>query len=82
LYKSGSPDEKCIDSQNFGTCDSHTDFKVKSQRHGAGAYCGGHLAAQLVKAQKVSHFEIKVTENVLHLRVMFLAASSRISFYF
>jgi len=22
--------------------------KVKSQGHGAGAYCGGHLAAQLV----------------------------------
>ena len=30
------------------TCDSHADFKVKSQGHGAGAYCGGHLAAQLV----------------------------------
>ena len=29
-------------------CDSHIDFKVKSQGHGAGAYCGGHLAAQLV----------------------------------
>jgi len=27
---------------------SHTDFKVKSQSHGVGAYCGGHLAAQLV----------------------------------
>ena len=27
--------------------DSHTDFKVKSQG-GAGAYCGGDLAAQLV----------------------------------
>ena len=38
----------CIDSQHNGTCDSHTDFKVKSQSHGAGAYCGGHLAAQLV----------------------------------
>ena len=48
LYKSGSPDDKCIDSQHFGTCDSHTDFKVKSQSHGAGTYCGGHLAAQLV----------------------------------
>ena len=48
LYKSGSSDDKCIDSQKFGTCDSHTDFKVKSQSHGAGAYCGGHLAAQLV----------------------------------
>jgi len=23
--------------------------KVKSQSHGAGAYCGGHLAAQLVR---------------------------------
>ena len=29
------------------TCDSHTDFKVKSQGW-AGAYCGGYLAAQLV----------------------------------
>jgi len=31
------------------TCDSHTDFEVKrsSQGHGAEAYCGGHLAAQL-----------------------------------
>ena len=29
------------------TCDSHTDFKVKSQGHGAEAYCGSHLAAQL-----------------------------------
>jgi len=29
------------------TCDSHTDFKVKRQG-GAGAYCGGDLAAQLV----------------------------------
>ena len=48
MYKSGSSDDKCIDSQHFGTCDSHTDFKVKSQSHGAGAYCGGHLAAQLV----------------------------------
>jgi len=48
LYKFGSSDDKCIDSQHFGTCDSHTDFKVKSQSHGAGAYCGGHLAAQLV----------------------------------
>ena len=24
------------------------DQKVKNQGHGAGAYCGGHLAAQLV----------------------------------
>jgi len=30
------------------TCDSHTDSTFKSQGHGAGAYCGGHLAAQLV----------------------------------
>ena len=36
---------------HFGTCDSHTDFQVKSQSHGAKAYCGGHLAAQLVKRQ-------------------------------
>ena len=26
----------------------HQGQKVKSQGHGAGAYCGGHLAAQLV----------------------------------
>jgi len=31
------------------TCDSHTNFKVKSQGHGAGVYCGGHLATQLVQ---------------------------------
>ena len=36
------------------TYDSHTDFKVKRSKvkvtgsAGAGAYCGGHLAAQLV----------------------------------
>jgi len=28
--------------------------KVKSQSHGAGAYCGGHLAAQLVGNALVS----------------------------
>ena len=32
LYKSGSSDDKCIDSQHFGTCDSHTDFKVKRSK--------------------------------------------------
>ena len=37
------------------TCDSHTDFKVKSQG-GAGAYCGGDLAAQLV-AVRSGHTE-------------------------
>ena len=34
------------------TCDSHTDFKVKRSKvkvTKAGAYCGGHLAAQLVR---------------------------------
>ena len=35
------------------TCDSHTDFKVKSQV-GAVAYCGGDLAAQLVELCNVS----------------------------
>ena len=35
------------------TRDSHTDFKVKSQG-GAGAYCGGDLAAQLVSSCIVS----------------------------
>jgi len=24
--------DNCIDSQNFGTCDSHTDFKVKRSK--------------------------------------------------
>ena len=51
MYKSGSSDDKCIDSQHFGTCDSHTDFNVKRSKvkvTGWGAYCGGHLAAQLV----------------------------------
>ena len=28
--------------------------KVKSQGHGAGAYCGGHLAAQLVSSSSSS----------------------------
>ena len=28
--------------------------KVKSQGHGAGAYCGGHLAAQLVCSDMVA----------------------------
>ena len=32
LHKSGSSDDKCIDSQHFGTCDSHTDFKVKRSK--------------------------------------------------
>ena len=42
------------------TCDSHTD-KVKSQGHGAGAYYGGHLAAQLVNQIKcqVCVYEMK-----------------------
>jgi len=31
--------------------------KVKSQGHGAGAYCGGHLAAQLVT------YDVKRTER-------------------
>ena len=30
--------------------------KVKSQSHGAGAYCGGHLATQLV---------VRATDNAL-----------------
>ena len=28
--------------------------KVKSQGHGAGAYCGGHLAAQLVESENLT----------------------------
>ena len=33
--------------------------KVKSQSHGAWAYCGGHLAAQLVKlADRRAHHSI------------------------
>ena len=45
------------------TCDSHTDFKVKSQGHGAGAYCGGHLAAQLVLHKMVQR---KSTERSIY----------------
>jgi len=30
--------------------------KVKSQSHGAGAYCGGHLAAQLVVIIIISYY--------------------------
>ena len=44
------------------TCDSHTDFKVKS-RGGAGAYCGGDLAAhgaQLVHCTIMYHFIINI----------------------
>jgi len=29
--------------------------KVKSQGHGAGAYCGGHLAAQLVIVTRITN---------------------------
>ena len=36
LYKSGSSDNKSIDSQHFGTCDSHTDFKVKRSKSRGG----------------------------------------------
>ena len=32
--------------------------KVKSQGHGAGAYCGGHLAAQLVNTVNKILFNI------------------------
>ena len=44
---------KGLGRRNFAhevTCDSHTDLEVKSQGHGVGAYCGGHLAAQLVSS--------------------------------
>ena len=53
------------------TCDSHTDFKVKSQ-DGAGAYCGGDLAAQLVKYAKLllywnlSWLRLILMETILH----------------
>jgi len=42
LYKSGSPDDKCIDSH------PHRLQGQKVKSHVAGAYCVGHLAAQLV----------------------------------
>ena len=35
---------------------------VKSQSHGAGAYCGGHLAAQLAKIGPVA-LKLWVVEN-------------------
>ena len=42
MYKYGSPDDKCIDSH------PHRLQGQKVKSHGVGAYCGGHLAAQLV----------------------------------
>ena len=30
--KSNIRSDKCIDFQHFGTCDSHTDFKVKRSK--------------------------------------------------
>ena len=45
------------------TCDSHTDFKVKSQGHGAGAYCGGHVAAQLVTVVIRSQIRKNLTDS-------------------
>jgi len=53
LYKSGSSDHKCIDSHFSAFWHMRLPHRlqgqrVKSQSHGAGAYCGGHLAAQLV----------------------------------
>ena len=46
------------------TCDSHTDFKVKCQGHGAGAYCGGHLAAQLVIIIIIIYYVLLVTSQL------------------
>ena len=42
--------------------------KVKSQGHGAGAYCGGHLAAQLVitdakTGYAITQFNVVVTRS-------------------
>ena len=47
------------------TCDSHTDFKVKSQG-GAGAYCGGDLAAQLVHDVLPSTVQFAFIYDILH----------------
>ena len=46
---------------------THTDFKVKSQSHGAGAYCGGHLAAQLVH-----HMLLQFCDYVVHRKELIL----------
>ena len=49
LYKSGSSDDKCILAfWHMRLPHPHQGQKIKSQSHGAGAYCGGHLAAHLV----------------------------------
>jgi len=47
--------------------------KVKSQSHGAGAYCGGHLAAQLVIIVIVV---VTVTVIVIIIRTQMLRAYS------
>ena len=48
------------------TCDSHTDFKVKRSKvkvSRGGAYCGGHLAAQLVHHNMTENIEQKVQQK-------------------
>ena len=57
------------------TCDSHTDFKVKRQGHGAGAYCGGHLAAQLVKNECHSNIIVDILQGCGHSKKLRKAES-------
>jgi len=59
------------------TCDSHTDFKVKSQG-GAGAYCGGHLAAQLVSSAVVS---VKIAQQSEHLTFSFSLLTKEVTHF-
>jgi len=42
--------------------------KVKSQGHGAGAYCGGHLAAQLVELSICRRCALTLVDNVRFLQ--------------
>ena len=68
LYKSGSSDDKCIDSQHFGTMRLPHRLqgqKVKSQSDGAGAYCGGHLAAQLVCLEVASVVQLAMNDMIV-----------------
>jgi len=46
--------------------------KVKSQSHGAGTYCGGHLAAQLVN---------KWVDGLWEARIGHKATTQRITYY-
>jgi len=50
---------------------SHATPTVKSQGHGAGAYCGGHLAAQLVIITMKSYTFLPLRKSTAHISMQF-----------